>query len=267
VREGRLHRRYQGVYTVGHPTLSVEGELTAALLAAGPGATLSHATAAWWWGLVEEEPSVIEISVPGHRRGAAGLRIHHPRRLETTHHRRLPVTPVLQTLLDFAATTPLQQVRWALAEAEFQELVDIERVREALGRGRPGSATLRAAVQRHQPELAMTKSQLERAFLALCESAGLPTPSVNVKLCGFLVDAVWREQRVVVELDGLKGHRTPGQLERDHERDLVMRRNGFETRRYTWRQVTRKGPEVIADLPSSVLALVARQPRAESYQR
>jgi hypothetical protein len=43
---GRLHRRYPGVYTVGHPSLPVEGELTAALLAAGPDAVLSHATAA-----------------------------------------------------------------------------------------------------------------------------------------------------------------------------------------------------------------------------
>jgi predicted transcriptional regulator of viral defense system len=58
-KQGRLHRRYQGVYAVGHPALPVEGELTAALLAAGPGALLSHATAAWWWGLIEE-PRVIE---------------------------------------------------------------------------------------------------------------------------------------------------------------------------------------------------------------
>ncbi|HEY5318638.1 MAG TPA: hypothetical protein VIJ20_11685, partial [Solirubrobacteraceae bacterium] len=67
---GRLHWRYPGVYTVGHTALSVEGELTAALLAAGSGAALSHATAAWWWGLIEEQPSVIEISVPGRRRVA-----------------------------------------------------------------------------------------------------------------------------------------------------------------------------------------------------
>ncbi|MDQ6806141.1 MAG: DUF559 domain-containing protein [Actinomycetota bacterium] len=258
-RDGRLHERYPGVYAVGHPALPVEGELTAALLAAGPGAVLSHATAAWWWGLIEERPRVIEVSVPPGRRAVSrmDLRIHRPRQLERTHHRRLPITPVIQTLLDFAASAPLYQVRHALAEAEYLELVELDRVREALGRGRPGSARLRAALERHQPELAMTRSRLERDFLALCEAAGLPTPEVNVRVCGYLVDAVWREQRVVVELDGLKGHRTPAQLEHDHERDLVLRQNGFEGRRYTWQQVRRKGREVIADVPRSVLALAA----------
>ncbi|HEY5318980.1 MAG TPA: DUF559 domain-containing protein, partial [Solirubrobacteraceae bacterium] len=169
--------------------------------------------------------------------------------------RRLPVTPVIQTLLDFAADNSEDRVRRALAEAEYLRLVDVHLVPAALGRGRPGSATLRAALRRHQPELARTRSQLERAFLALCETAGLPAPEVNTYVCGYLVDAVWREQRVVVELDGVDGHHTPAQLERDHERDFVLRRNGFEGRRYTWRQVTRKAAEVFADLPSSVRAL------------
>jgi very-short-patch-repair endonuclease len=245
------------VYSVGHAALPVEGRLTAALLFAGPGAAISHATAAWWWGLMEEHPELIDISAPGRRRGAPGVRIHHPGRVERIWHRRLPVTPVIATLLDFAASAPLYRVRQALAEAEYRDLVDVDLVSETLGRGRPGSAKLRAAVRRHQPELARTRSRLEAAFLALCETATLPTPEINTMVCGWLVDAVWREQRVVVELDGLKGHRTPAQLERDHERDLVLRRNHFETRRYTWQQVTRQARDVVADLPSSVRALAA----------
>ncbi|MDQ6778787.1 MAG: DUF559 domain-containing protein [Actinomycetota bacterium] len=255
---GRLHRRYSGVYTVGHAWLPVEGELTAALLAAGPGAVLSHATAAWWWGLVEKQPQTTEVSVPGRRKAAPpGLRFHHPRQLERTSHRRLPITPPLQTLLDFAASAPLYEVRRALAEAEYLGLVDVGRVPDALGRGRPGSARLRTALTRHQPELAMTRNRFEAAFLELCEAAGLPVPEFNSRVCGYLVDAVWREQRVAVELDGLQGHRTPAQLERDHGRDLALRQNRFETRRYTWNQVTRKAHDVFADLPESVRALAA----------
>jgi very-short-patch-repair endonuclease len=248
VASGHLHPKYRGVYAVGHPNLPVEGELTAALLAAGPGAALSHATAAWWWGLVERQPPVIEISVPSRREPVPGIRLHHPRDLKTTHHRRLPITPVIQTLLDYAATTSVHRVRRALAEAEYLERVDLDDVRPALGRGRPGSATLRKALDTHQPELAMTKSRLERKFLALCRTHGLPTPEVNAKFCGYKVDALFREQLVAVELDGLKGHRTRAQRESDYQRDLVLRKHGYTVIRYTWWQVTGRPKEVAADL-------------------
>lgn len=248
VASGHLHPKYHGVYAVGHPNLPVEGKLTAALLAAGPDAALSHATAAWWWGLLKHQPTVVEISVPSRRGPVPGIELHHPRHLQATHHRRLPVTPVIQTLLDFAATASVRHLRRALAEAEFRGLVELDNVRQALGRGRPGAATLRTALDSHEPELAKTRSELERRFLALCKRHGLPTPEFNTKLWGYTVDAVWREQRVVVEVDGHRGHRTPAQLESDHQRDLVLRRNGYLVLRYTWRQVTRRAGEVAADL-------------------
>jgi very-short-patch-repair endonuclease len=252
---GRLHPRYPGVYTLGHRALPTEGELTAALLAAGPGATLSHATAAWWWGLIERQPRIIEISVPRHRRGPRGIKLHHPRHLHRTSHRRLPVTPPIQTLRDFASGASVEDTRRALAQGEYRRLIDVAVIPQALGRGRPGSATLAQALKRHQPQLARTRSELEKAFIALCESANIPVPAFNTKVCGYPVDAVWREQRVAVELDGLDNHRTPAQLERDHERDLVLRQSSFETRRYTWHQVTRKRARVVSDLPSSIREL------------
>src|SRR5207247_11204601 len=43
---GRLHRVYRGVYAVGHAGLSDEGRWTAAVLACGEGAVLSHRSAA-----------------------------------------------------------------------------------------------------------------------------------------------------------------------------------------------------------------------------
>jgi hypothetical protein len=252
VAAGRLHRRYHGVYVVGHTSLPVEGELTAALLAAGPGAALSHATAAWWWRLIEQRPRTIEISLPQHRQGPPGVKLHHRRDLQRTSHRRFPVTPIIQTLLDFASTATVDETRRALAEGEYRRLVDLRKIPAALGRARPGSATLGKALKAHQPQLARTRSPLELAFIALCEQANIPVPEFNTYICGYLVDAVWREQRVVVELDGYDGHHTPAQLEDDHQRDLVLRRNQYETRRYSWHQTTKRQNEVIADLPTSV---------------
>jgi predicted transcriptional regulator of viral defense system len=245
---GRLYRRHRNVYAVGRPVLPVEGELAAALFFAGPGATLSHGTAAWWWGLIDEPPRLIHISVPGHRRSTEGVCIHNRRNLDRVWHRRLPVTTVGQTLLDFASTAPLEEVRRALAETEFKAVTELWEVEAALRRGRPGSATLRAALHRHKPELARTRSGLERRFLLLCESAGVPTPEINVMFHGYLIDALWREQRVAVELDGLPGHRTRAQLENNHQRDLVLRSHGFVVHRYTWQQVTRHAAAVQSDL-------------------
>jgi predicted transcriptional regulator of viral defense system len=48
-RAGRLHRIHRGVYAVGHPGLSIGGRWTAAVLACGEGAVLSHAAAAALW--------------------------------------------------------------------------------------------------------------------------------------------------------------------------------------------------------------------------
>ena len=253
VAEGRLHRLYAGVYAVGHPAVPIEGKLAAARFSAGAGATLSHQTALWLWKLAEEPPAQIHISVPDRRRHPAPeIRLHHPRTLERTTYWRLPVTPVARTLRDVAVAAPLARVRRALADAEFHGLVELDDVQATLGRGRPGSGRLRAALRAHMPELAVTRSELERRFLELCESAGLPIPEVNVFVCGYLVDAFWAERRVVVELDGHRGHRSPAQLERDHQRDLALRGAGHDVRRYTWRQVTRQTQLVEADLRAAL---------------
>src|SRR5690242_15267625 len=48
---GRLHSVYRGIYAVGRPDVSREGRWMAAVLAAGPGAVLSHLSAATHWGI------------------------------------------------------------------------------------------------------------------------------------------------------------------------------------------------------------------------
>ena len=94
---------------------------------------------------------------------------------------------------------------------------------------------------------------LEERFLALCESARIPAPEVNVKVAGLMVDAFWPRQRVIVELDGHAAHSTRAQINRDHDRDLRLRGAGYVVLRYTWRQITRQRERVLADLRSTLL--------------
>ena len=134
-RQGRLHQLLPGVYAVGHPSVSTEGWLVAALIHAGPGAALSHATAAWWWGLIPKQPARIEVSTLARARSVGPVAVHHPRQLEIVRHRRFPVTTVARTLLDFAAEAGASQVRRALSEADYLGLLDLPALRATVGGG------------------------------------------------------------------------------------------------------------------------------------
>jgi Protein of unknown function (DUF559)/Transcriptional regulator, AbiEi antitoxin len=252
--DGRLHRVHPGVYAVGHPVLGIRARLIAALLYAGAGAVLSHQTAAWHWRLLDVAPKRIHICTTSQVRSLAEIRIHHPRLIERATHDHLPVTTVARTLLDLAATMAFADLRRALAEADHLDLLDPAAVEAQLGRGRRGASALRKAFGLHWPDLAETRSVLEDRFLALVEDAGLPRPEVNPRVEGFIVDALWRNEKVVVELDGHAAHAKPAAIERDRRRDLVLRTAGFAVRRYTWEQVTRTPEAVLADVRATIAA-------------
>jgi predicted transcriptional regulator of viral defense system len=246
--EGYLYRTLPGVYAVGHQAPSVEGEFADALLYGGHGSMLSHATALWWMELIRRKPLVIHVSTPGRHRSRGGLKVHGRRDIDRVLHNRLPVTPLPQALLDYAVSAPLKDVSFALLQAEYEELLDIDAVTQVLRRGRPGSARLREALERHDPRLARTRSRLERRFLALCKGAGIPLPDVNAELGRQTVDAVWWKEKVVVELDGGRGHSSRAQMVRDRRRDLHLRALGFTVIRYTEYQLYNEPELVIADL-------------------
>jgi very-short-patch-repair endonuclease len=246
-RTGYLHPRLPRVYAVGHAATSVEAELVEALLYAGPGAMLSHATAASWLGLLDERPHQIHVSTPRQCRSLPRIRVHRRRGCERVWHNGLPTTTLPQTVVDFSAEAPLWSVRRVLAQADYRGVLDIAAIDAAAGRSRRRGATLRTALQRHRPELAHTKSYLERLFLEICESQVWPLPEVNQYVAGWQVDALWRDKRIAVELDGHGNHHTPAQLRRDRRKELALRGAGVIPVRYSGEQLEER-TEVIADL-------------------
>lgn len=249
VEQGYLHRVLPRVYAVGHCATTLEAELAGALLYAGRGAMLSHATAAWWLGLADARPRVIDVSTSRRCLSTAGIRVHGRRAgVERTWHRRLPVTPLAQTLLDYATVATLSKLRRALAQADYQGVLGPPIQEAILAQRRPGCAKLRRALERHQPLLANSRSALEADFLELCESAELPLPEINARAEGWTVDALWRRERVVVELDGWRNHRTPAQVRRDRQKEAELRMAGYIVLRYSYEQVTRHPDLVIGEL-------------------
>ena len=121
----------------------------------------------------------------------------------------------------------------------------------ARAHGRRRLARLDAALEIHRPQT-VVRSELEHRFLELCRRAGIPEPETNVTLrvAGrpYEVDCLWREQRVVVELDGAAAHDTSRAFERDRERDAALVAAGFRSLRYTWRRLTRHPEAVISEV-------------------
>src|SRR3954451_9259760 len=93
IETGRLHPKWPGVYAVDRNDLDRDGLLMAAVLACGPGAMLSHMSAAMLWGIVRVLRRVIEISVPLDRNPRQrGIKVHRRTTLDATRHKNIPVT-------------------------------------------------------------------------------------------------------------------------------------------------------------------------------
>jgi hypothetical protein len=128
----------------------------------------------------------------------------------------------------------MRQLRRAVEAAEVRGVFDLDEMERFMtrSRGRPGVRALRAALETYRPPV-FTRSELERRFLDLCESAGLPRPAVNFFVEGKEADMVWLDERLVVELDGHETHCTRAAFEDDRVRDATLQLAGYRVLRVT----------------------------------
>jgi len=246
----RLRPLHHGVYAVGHTALRLEGWWMAALLAAGDGAVLSHRTAAAVWGIRPPGGARVDVSIRS-RAGRAhrpGIAMHRPRTLtvdEITRHEGLPVTTPARTLIDLAEVIRTRALASALSDAERLRL-DLGDLHALLDRhtAKRGAARVRRQLADLHAADAWTRSDLERRFLRLVRRHGLPQPAVNAWVAGMEVDFIWRDERVVVEVDGHAYHRTRQAFEDDHRRTVELRLAGYEVLRFTDRQIVADGATV-----------------------
>jgi very-short-patch-repair endonuclease len=233
VRTGRLRRVHRGVYVVGRPELTQNGRWMAAVLACGPGAALSHDTAAQLWGIRRVRPGPIHVSIPAGRRAKVpGIVIHRRTTVDATARHNITLTRPAATLTDLATELSTDDLEAAVNEADKLDLIDPERLRSAIGRG-SGARRLKALLDHHT----YTESALERRFLRLARKAGLPPPNTQHRTDGFRTDFFWDDLNLVVETDGLRYHRTPAQQTKDHLRDQEHTAAGRTPLRFTHAQV------------------------------
>lgn len=259
LRSGQLIQLHRGVYAVGHASLRREGRWLAAVLAAGPGAALSHRDAAALHDLRAGGGGRIDVSTPAERRATAAIRVHGRRALDprdVTTIERIPVTTIARTLVDLAEVVGKQSLAKALSEAERQHKLDVRAIHEALhrtrGRRGPGHAAITKALEEMRVQGAtLTRSHLEDRFLALLDANRIVRPRLNARIEGIEGDAVWPRAQLVVELDGWAYHRSRCAFQRDREKGNALTAAGWTVLRFTHDDLTRR--------PQAVAAQVAAQ--------
>ncbi len=255
-----LHR---GVYAVGHARLTRDGHWLAAVLAAGPGAVLSHREAAALHGLRPSDRPTIDVTVAARRR-VRGLQVHRVERLDAadlTVVAGIPATTVARTLVDLADVVPPRALRKALEEAERSHRLDVRAIEAALGRARGRNGTTHEQIRSALAELAAigattTRSELEDRFLALLDVRGVRRPTANGWTERMEVDACWPRERVVVELDGWADHRTRDAFQRDRIRSNDLQAAGWTVLRFTHADVVQR-PDDTAERVRRALARAA----------
>jgi very-short-patch-repair endonuclease len=262
VRRERLHPRHRGVYAYGHTALPPFSAEMAAVMACGDDALLSHASAAWVWGLrPEPEHNRVDVAVPGrHVRSRKGIRVHRTEHLDPrdvrTHH-GIPITSAARTILDIGPDLEERELERAFDEAVVRKLLTVWQMRHVLERypRRPACGLIRHLIQSGRPTTA-TRSGGEEELHRLIRKAGLPEPEVNARIGRWTVDFLWRREGLVVEVDGHDYHSSRWALDRDHTKDADLRGRGLEVLRFTGRKAKREPLVALA-----AIAAALRPPR------
>jgi len=181
---------------------------------------------------------------------AAGSRfsvvIHRTRHLpdrDVTELDGIPVTSVARAFLDISASTPRDQIQNGLTEAEKLRILSLRDLREVIARGRgwAGVVRLREALAEWDPLEVETRSKLEIAMLRLCRKEGIPVPVINTSLEGYLPDFLWKDERLIIEVDGYRDHSGKGAFRGDRRRDIDLMLAGYRVARLTDSEVLRGG--------------------------
>jgi very-short-patch-repair endonuclease len=243
--DGRLHRVHRGVFSLS-PVLAPLARELAAILAIGGDAVVSHRTAASLWNLLPPGEGDVHVTVTDTTpRQRPGIKVHRakekPARLKRD---GIPLTTPEQTLYDLAATDQAATLERALNEALATRTTNRKRIRSIVEKStnRTAKSRLTEALNDNR---GFTQEEAERRLRHLIKTARLPPAEHNAQINGFRVDALWRTQRLVVEIDGYATHTTPRAFDRDRRKDAQLTNDGYRVLRFTWRQLTTE-PEATA---------------------
>jgi very-short-patch-repair endonuclease len=251
----QLHRLYRGVYAVGHRKLTLKGVWMAAVLACGPDAALSHRAGLGLWDVRRTESGLIDVTMPGRtgRRGPDDVRLHRStllREADVDAVDGIPVTSLAWTVVDYAGIAHRQQLRSVLEALERRGLYIGRELDELLERApnRKGVKAVTAVIAEMTGPAPWLQSELEAIFREVIRGSDLPDYEANVMVEGEVVDALWRKERVIVELDGYAFHKSRARFEADRRRDAKLQVAGYRVLRVTQERLTNEPQAVLAEI-------------------
>jgi very-short-patch-repair endonuclease len=265
VASGRLQVPHPGVYRWPAAPATWRQHLVAACLACGPGAVVSHRSAAALWELTPGA-DIVEISVVRSSHPVpSGVVVHRSRDLVASHatvRHDVPVTNPLRTLVDLGAVCS----RWTVEDALDRGLVTKRftvaaaewMLHEVARPGRRGCGVLRTVLDERALGTARPDGLLEPRMARLLRDRGFPpadfqhpVPEARARL-----DFAYPALRLGIEVDGYEVHGTPRAMAADHERQRRLVATGWTIVRFTWHDVVRRPGRVAADLRAVWAALL-----------
>lgn len=263
LRNGRWQAGLPGVVVLHNGPVSSDQLLRCALTYAGPASFLSHATAALIQGLRVRATDLVHVTIPHsrHPRSHGFVVVHQslrPCRLERNGDLRW--SEPARTVVDLAAVLPTRDdVRALVSDAVQRRLMSVAQLEAAAAVvPRRGSRWLFEAIE---DVAAGTRSMGESRFRRAVRRAGLPEPAWNVSIETLhgtvILDAVWDEAGVAVEIDGARWHLDAAAWEADQRRQNAIQASGIVVLRFSVRRLTHDVEGVIAEIRAVLARAIA----------
>ncbi|CAN5511874.1 hypothetical protein BH23ACT3_BH23ACT3_18480 [soil metagenome] len=250
MRRGLLELVTPGVWRVAGVPETWEQQLRAGLMYLGDEAVVSHEAAARLHRFDRTPPNRVEFLLPVsvRRRHLPVGTVHttkHLPRIDVVRVDGWAVTSATRTVLDLAMLRPDRDRLSAAIDSAVRHRrsapeVLQRRLAELRGPGRWGCRL----VDRLTLD-AGGETMLERRFLELMRTSGLPRPTtqrwfhVEGRPIG-RADFVYAEHRMVIEVSGRIGHASDGERAKDAQRRNELQDIGWRVYEYTWDDVTRR---------------------------
>lgn len=263
LRNGRWQVLYRGVYAAFTGPPSRMAILWAAVMRAGPGAVLSHESAAELDKLADEPARAIHVMIASTRRvnvppGGTGrmprIVVHHSARIDQARHpaRTPPRTRIEETTVDLTqAALRLDEAMAWVTRACARRLTTAEML---------GSAMAARSQLRWRAELAEAVGEVEAGLHSKLESRyvrqvekphDLPSAvrqaASKAGRRNRYLDDLYRDFGVCVELDGRAAHPAESRW-RDIHRDNASAAIGIVTLRYGWADIATEPCRVAAEI-------------------
>src|SRR5580765_2218127 len=248
-RIGEWRRLYPRVYLVGGHRLSDEARVRAAWLwAGGRPAAVTGPAAAYWHGMLDAAPEIVEVTVGRHRNAGPqqGIRL---RRRDLANADLVGIRGL------WLADRPLAALETAVAlkdgstflDRALQRHVRLPAVYRAYCRnlGSVGSPT---AARLLSTAADGAESAAERLLVELLRTAGITGWTLAFPFGPYTIDLAFRAARLAVEVDGWAWHVDAGRFRNDRRKGNAITQAGWSLLRFTWHDLNGEPARVIADI-------------------